>query len=287
MAQKILVIGAAGFVGAPIAKQLQKDGFAVRALVRSADKARQMLGGQIELVVGDFGDKATLEKALAGVDGVNLSVPWQFEVSVVQAVTSILSAQGRKQVRVTYISGTTAQPENRWYPMIDEKLKAEEVLIKSGVAYTILRPSWFMDALALFVRDGRATIFGKQKQPYYFLSLSDFAHAVSKAYQTEAAANKTFVLNGPEAILISDALNRYCDAVHPGIKAAGMPIWLGNLLAAMMKSETMKDFVRMMAYFEKSPKVSPPTGAESILGASKTTLDEWLKTLKHPTAPLY
>ncbi len=281
MAQKILVIGAAGFVGAPIAKQLQKDGFSVRALVRSADKARQMLGDQVELTVGDFGDKATLEKALAGVDGVNLSVPWQFEAQVARDVTAILAAQGRKQVRLTYISGTTAQPENRWYPMIDEKLKAEEVLIKSGVAYTIFRPSWFMDALALFVRDGRATVFGKQKQPYYFLSLADFARAVSKAYQTEAAANKTFVINGPRAMLMSDALQQYCDAVHPGIKAAGMPIWLGSLLAAMLKSETMKDFVKMMAYFEKSPKVTPPNGAESILGAPQTTLEEWLKTQKH------
>jgi uncharacterized protein YbjT (DUF2867 family) len=51
LTQKILVIGAAGFVGAPIAKQLQADGFSVRALVRNAEKARQLLGSQVELVV--------------------------------------------------------------------------------------------------------------------------------------------------------------------------------------------------------------------------------------------
>ncbi|MCX6068505.1 MAG: NAD(P)H-binding protein, partial [Chloroflexi bacterium] len=225
-------------------------------------------------------DKAALEKALAGVDGVNLSVPWQFESTVARDVTSILAAQGRKNVRVTYISGTTALPENRWYPMIDEKLKAEEVLTKSGVAYTIFRPSWFMDALALFVREGRATVFGKQKQPYYFLSLADFARAVSKSYQAEAAANKTFVINGPKAILMTDALQNYCDAVHPGVKAASMPIWFGKLLAMMLRSAEMKDFVEMMAYFEKSPKVTAPNGAEKVLGASSTTLEEWLKTLK-------
>jgi uncharacterized protein YbjT (DUF2867 family) len=280
MTQKILVIGAAGFVGAPITKQLLADGFSVRALVRNADKARKMLGNQVEFIVGDFSDKAILEKALDGVDGVNLSVPWQSEAQVAREVTDILAKQGRKHVRVSYISGTTALPENRWYPMIDEKLKAEEVLKQSGVAYTIFRPSWFMDALALFVRDGRATVFGKQKQPYYFLSLADFARAVSKAYQTEAAANQTFVVNGPEPILMMDALQQYCDTVHPGIKAASMPTWFGSLLAAMMKSETMKDFVKMMAYFEKSPKVSAPNGAEKIVGASTTTLQEWLKTVK-------
>jgi uncharacterized protein YbjT (DUF2867 family) len=277
MTQKILVIGAAGFVSAPITKQLQKDGFSIRALVRNADKARQLLGDQVELIVGDFTDKAVLEKALDGVDGVNLSVPWQSEFQVARDVSEILAKQGRKNVRITYISGTTALPENRWYPMIDEKLKAEEILIKSGVAYTIFRPSWFMDALALFVRDGRATIFGKQKQPYYFLAVEDFARVVSKSYRTEEAVNKTFVINGPKAVLMQDALQQYCDVVHPGVKAATMPTWFGSLLATMLKSESMKDFVRMMAYFEKSPKVSIPNGAEQILGVSTITMSEWLK----------
>lgn len=277
MDKKILVIGAAGFVGAPVAKQLLADGFAVRALVRNADKARQLLGDKIEIVTGSFEDRAVLEKCLLGVSGVNISVPWQSEFQVARDVTEILARQGRKNVRVSYISGTTANSENRGYAMIDEKLKAEDVLKSSGVDYTILRPSWFMDALALFVNDGRATVFGKQTQPYYFLSLADFARAVSTAHQTEAAANKTFVLNGPKSMLMTDALQQYCDVRHPGIKAASMPIWFGKMLAMMMRSAPMKDFVQMMAYFEKSPKVSQPNGAESILGAPSMTMSDWLK----------
>lgn len=277
MDKKILVIGAAGFVGAPVAKQLLADGFAIRALVRNADKARQLLGDKVEIVTGSFEDKAVLEKCLLGVSGVNISVPWQSEFQVARDVTEILARQGRKNVRVSYISGTTANSENRGYAMIDEKLKAEDVLKSSGVDYTILRPSWFMDALALFVNDGRATVFGKQTQPYYFLSLADFARAVSKAHQTEAAANKTFVLNGPKSMLMTDALQQYCDVRHPGIKAASMPIWFGKMLAMMMRSAPMKDFVQMMAYFEKSPKVSQPNGAESILGAPSMTMSDWLK----------
>lgn len=280
MTQKILVLGSTGFVGAPVTKQLLADGFAVRALVRNADKARQLFGDQAELVAGDFTDKAALEKALDGVDGVNLSVPWQFESSVAQDVTAILSKTGRKHVRVSYISGATALPENRGYPLVDEKIKAEEILQRSGVAYTIFRPNWFMDALALFVRDGRATIFGRQKQPYHFLAVADFARAVSKSYQTEEAANKTFVINGPKAMLMQDALQQYCNVIHPGVKAASMPIWFGNLLAAMTKSAELKDAVGMMAYFEKSPKVTAPNGAEKIIGAANTTMEAWLKAGK-------
>jgi uncharacterized protein YbjT (DUF2867 family) len=278
MSQKILVLGATGFVGAPVAKQLLADGFSVRVLVRNESKARQMLGDQIEFVVGDFTDKAVLEKALAGVDGVNLSVPWQAESQAARNVTEILARQGRKNVRVSYISGTTAQPENRGYIMIDEKLKAEEALKQSGVEYTILRPSWFMDALSLFVRDGRATIFGGQKQAYYFVSLADFARAVSKSHQLAEAANQTFIINGPQAMLMQDALQKYCDARHPGIKAATMPIWFGKMLAMMARSAELKDFVQMMAYFEKSPKVSAANGAEQVIGKANLTLAEWLNT---------
>jgi uncharacterized protein YbjT (DUF2867 family) len=281
MNKKILVIGATGFVGAQVAKQLQVDGFTVRALVRNPAKAQQQLGSQVELISGNFEDKALLEKALGGCDGVNLSVPWQSELRLVQDVSAILARTGRKQVRVSYISGTTVLPENRGYPMIDQKLQAEETLMKSGVAYTILRPSWFMDALALFVNDGRATVFGKQTQPYYFLSLADFARAVSAAHQTEAAANKTYVINGPQALLMTDALQQYCDSAHPGLKAASMPIWFGKILATLIKSASLKDFVQMLAYFEKSPKVSQPNGSEAILGTPTTTITDWLKLAKH------
>jgi hypothetical protein len=38
--------------------------------------------------------------------------------------------------------------------------------------------------------------------------------------------------------------------------------------------------VKMMAYFEKSPKVTAPNGADQILGRSSTTLEAWLKTRK-------
>lgn len=277
MNKKILVIGATGFVGSAVAKQLQADGFTVRAFIRKEEKARQLLGDKVEIIVGNFTDKATLDMALAGVDAVNLSAPWQAEAQLARDVTDILAKQGRRDVRVSYISGITVLPENSGYVMIDEKLKAEEILKQSGVAYTIFRPNWFMDALALFVRDRRATIFGSQKQAYAFLCLADFARSVSLAHQLESAANQTFVLNGPQPMRMEEALQQYCAIVHPGVKVTTMPIWFGKFLAYLTKSDQMNTFVQMMAYFEKSPKISPPNGAEDMLKVALTPFQEWLK----------
>lgn len=72
--------------------------------------------------------------------------------------------------------------------MIDEKARTEELLEQSGLPYTIFKPNWFMDALQLFVRDGRATIFGKQNLPYRFVALEDYVRLVSQAFRVEAPA---------------------------------------------------------------------------------------------------
>ncbi len=59
MTKKILVLGAAGFVGVPIVKQFLADGFSVRALVRNPNKASLILGDQVEYITGSFEDRAS------------------------------------------------------------------------------------------------------------------------------------------------------------------------------------------------------------------------------------
>ena len=282
MTKKILVLGATGFIGTPLTKQLQKDGFNLRVLVRQPAKAKQFFGERVEIIAGDVQDPAALTRALAGVDGVSLNVPWKMERSVARQVVEILAAQGRKDVHILYLSGVTVIPENRWFPMIDEKAQAEELLEQSGLPYTIFKPSWFMEALQLFVRDGRATLFGKQNLPYNFVAMADYVRLVSKAFQTEAARFQKITVNGPEALLMMDALQKYCDAVHPGLKASSMPIWFGNMLGVLTGSAELKETVAMMAYFEKVQRVAPESGI-AILGSPVLTLQEWLKSQKMPS----
>lgn len=50
----ILVAGATGGVGKRVVRQLQQQGYAVRALVREAQRGREMLGNAVELVEADL-----------------------------------------------------------------------------------------------------------------------------------------------------------------------------------------------------------------------------------------
>ncbi|MDE0027549.1 MAG: NAD-dependent epimerase/dehydratase family protein [Spirochaetaceae bacterium] len=70
MARSVLVTGATGQIGAALAHALWRRGDRVRCLVRDRERARAILGADIELAAGDLGDAATLRAALRGVEAV-------------------------------------------------------------------------------------------------------------------------------------------------------------------------------------------------------------------------
>ncbi len=61
-----LVTGATGFVGSAVARCLLAEGEAVRVLVRRSSDTRNIDGLEVERVVGDLGDPASLKAAVAG-----------------------------------------------------------------------------------------------------------------------------------------------------------------------------------------------------------------------------
>ena len=65
--QTILVIGATGTVGAPVARQLREDGYQVRLLVRDPKRAAAQLGSGFECIQGSVEERETVKQALYGV----------------------------------------------------------------------------------------------------------------------------------------------------------------------------------------------------------------------------
>ena len=65
---KALVTGATGFIGGNLIRELLCQGFDVRALARQGSRRTTLLGLELEIVLGDLTDKASLDRALAGCD---------------------------------------------------------------------------------------------------------------------------------------------------------------------------------------------------------------------------
>jgi hypothetical protein len=181
--------------------------------------------------------------------------------------------------------GATVAEENRWFPMVDRKFRAEKAIREVGIPYTILCPTWVMEILPKFVNQGRASVFGKQPYPYHWVSADDIARMVSNAYLLGEEATGRFIVHGPEAISMHEALRRYCAVFHPDIKeVSNMPFWMVKLLATLTGNQELKGAGELMSYFEKIGEGSNAPKVNDVLGAPTTTIDQWLEMKKSENA---
>ena len=279
MRTTILVIGATGLLGEPVAIHLKQNGYIVRIMVRDTEKCEKRFGDDFEIVKGNINDIESLEKALDSCFGVHINLSGEIEQLGVENVSSV--APKLKLQRITYISGTSVAEENTWFPLIKRKFLAEKAIRGSGVPYSIFCPTWFMENLPKFVRGSRAFVFGKQPNPYHLIAADDYARMVATSYGLEEAINKRFIIHGPEGILFHKAVKRYCNVFHPEIKkVATMPYWLATIIASIRGSKEMKFASDFMAAFEKIGEKGDPSEANNILGTPKIKLEDWLKQKK-------
>jgi uncharacterized protein YbjT (DUF2867 family) len=272
---KILVLGATGLLGEPAARRLRADGYDVRLLARDPDRATARLGDSYEIVPGDVTDDDALGRAMQGCDGVHISVGGpadQISAENVAALAPHLDIE-----RITYLSGATVSDETSWFPMVAQKVGAEKAIVGCGVPYTILCPTWPMEQLPRFIREGRAMMIGEQATPLHWFAAADLAAMISNAFQRDDAANKRLYVHGPEAITMPEALERYRRAIHPEIDpVAIMPIEAARGAAAATGNQILGFMAEMMAYFDKAGEGGDPAEANALLGAPQTTLDEWI-----------
>jgi NAD(P)-dependent dehydrogenase (short-subunit alcohol dehydrogenase family) len=133
---RILVLGGTGLLGRPVVDRLVADGRQVRVLSRDPDRARASLPALVEVVGGDVTDPGSVVSAVSGCDGVHISVGGPVDRASAEVVARVASGAGVE--RVTYVSGSTVDERNRWFPMVAQKLDAEAALIASDVPCTMV-----------------------------------------------------------------------------------------------------------------------------------------------------
>jgi len=273
---RIAVFGGTGLVGSPAVERLQADGFGVRVISRDVARGLRQFGPSFDVLEADAESGLGLEAALQDCDGVFVSISGGAEDACVRNI--LQAARTVNKVRqVMYVSGCTVAPENAWFPMVEHKLSAERELQASGLPWTVLAPGWFFETLARFVRGGRAVLFGRDPNPYHFLAARDFAGLVSDSFRLEAAKGQRFVVHGPEAMTLHDALEAYCRYRHPEIReiSSPPPVFL-RLLARLKKNPRLAYALDLMGYFRTVGEMGDPAPTNQVFGAPATTLRQWL-----------
>lgn len=276
MSQRILVVGGTGMLGEPVCRRLVEDGYQVRVLTRSVEHARTRLGDSIEITEGDVDDRASLERALAGCRGAHINLNGALiERRGVAAVVGAAHKAGLE--RITYISGASVTKENCWFDATKAKYDAEATLRASGVPYTILKATFFMESLPKYVQGKRASVIGTQPFPWHWVAAGDYARMVSSAYSNPRAANKSLFVLGPEPYLTRDALQKYCDVVHPEAAVSSLPFWAAALIARLTRQEGLVEVLPFFRYTERVTEAGSSAEANELLGAPTTTLDAWAR----------
>lgn len=279
MTQRVLVIGATGLLGEPVARGLMGAGVAVRVMSREASRLRAKFCEGFEVAVGDAMNRTDLDRALQGCDAVHLSIDHEREAECVDLAVEVAKAQGFR--RLSYVSGTTVCEENGWFPLVRRKLRAERAVTGSGIEYAIFRPGWFMEMLSRFVRGGKAIVFGRPERRWHFVAAGEFARMVVASYQRPEAANRCYYVHGPQALTVEEAVQEYCRALHTEIRAVRrMPYWLLRPVARIGGNAEMRAGLEMVSYLEQVGERGDPTEANAILGAPQVTLERWLKMRK-------
>jgi uncharacterized protein YbjT (DUF2867 family) len=210
-----LVVGATGLLGGDICRRLVDAGRPVRAFVRTtSDRAKvealRSLG--VEIVEGNLCDPASLQAACRGVTAVistASSMPFSYQPGEndiqsvdLEGVTCLIdAAQSRGAQHFVYISFTM----DNEFPLRNAKRAVEQRLKDSGLIYTILRPSYFMEvwlnpAVGFDAANGTARIYGSGQNSLSLISFPDVAQFAVASLDNPAARNATIELGGPEAL---------------------------------------------------------------------------------------
>lgn len=225
----ILVVGATGQLGGIITRRLLEDDREVRILVREdspsedlaaqgrATSALDLVGLGAQRVYGDLRDRASLDRAVHGIDTVitTANAAGREDVSFeevdldgTRALIDAAKAAGVKHFVYTSFAGSDPEHPN---PLFRAKGLNEAHLKASGLSYTILKPGLFMEVwigvvVGIPLQAGApVTLAGRGDRQQAFVSVGDVAAYAVAAVDHPAARNAEIYIAGPRSYTWTEA----------------------------------------------------------------------------------
>ena len=201
----ILVSGATGKQGRAVFRHLKQRGFSVRALVRNPESpnARDVENHGAEVVRGDFGDPASLNRALDGADGAYSVQPTHPDAEAeTRDGIAFAEAANRQAVGHFVYNSVASADRNTGIPHFESKARIEERLRQIGMPYTIFRPVFFMEnwlAMRDGIEGGALSLPLSPRTRLQMVAVDDIGGFVALAFEHSGRwRNRAFELAGDE-----------------------------------------------------------------------------------------
>ena len=230
MNNQILVIGGTGKTGRKVVAQLEKRGHQVRVGSRNANPSF------------DWGNPATWSPALEGMDKVyitfqpDLAVPGALDA--IEALTKKAAQAGVK--KLVLLSGKGER----------EAELCEQVVMHSGLDYTIVRASWFMQNFSeSFFLDpilaGQVAL-PKPEAKVPYVDTDDIAEVVVEALLDDAHNGKVYELTGPRLLTFAEVMKEI--SLATGRDIAFTPISLEEYIGFLKQADVPADYIWLIDY---------------------------------------
>jgi uncharacterized protein YbjT (DUF2867 family) len=265
----ILVAGATGILGSEIVRQLREQDKPVRALVRKTSdpaKVAQLERLGTTIVEGDLTDRASLDGVCRGAETVITtvtatssqtpgdSIPTVDHAGQLNLVDAAVGAGVSHYIYTSYSFVTSTD-----CPFTTAKRTVEQRVIGSGMNYTILRPSYFMEvwlspAIGFDYPNRKATIYGDGQNPISWISLVDVARFAVMAVDASVARNALLELGGPDKLIPNEVVRIFEEHTGQPFDVEHVPLEALRVQRASAEDPLQQSFAELMlAYAQGNP----------------------------------
>ena len=276
----ILLTGVTGKVSGEAIRGLQGQGHRLIGLVRDPAKAKDLEKLGVELRAGDLEKLRTVEAAFEGVDVAWLLAP-PGPLAPLQSSNALWAARKAGAKHVVRMSAVGAAHDA---PTLNSRMHAlsDAEAMGSGLAYTILKPHFFMQNLLMSAGSvaGQGTIYsalGDAKVP--MIDARDIGAVAAKILAAPAAhAGKTYTLTGAP-VTMAQVAAAVGEAV--GKPVSYVPVPVSGLVDSIAKMG-LDDFqqVALRDYFTAYASgwmAEPTTTVKELLGRAPRSVTEFAR----------
>lgn len=314
----ILVVGATGQLGTAVVRKLRAAQKPVRAFVRRNSHYQHLQTPGVELAFGDLRDQASIDAACQGVEVVIATAnavlpqgPSSFAAVEGQGYEDLIAACRQHGVKQFIFISVPVTPYDNVVPSFRYKRLNEERLQESGLNYTILRASLFMDCwfafigsripargaeaatverhywfLQTFMRGvgnliegpGRALIPGHRDVRHAFVATDDVAEYMVKAIGHPYAERAILEIGGPELLSWDQVAEIYSRALSRKVRTVYVPGGVFRAQRALLSpfSEAASDIMGLNWLVSYSTPYDSREAA-AALGVSLTSAEAFLQ----------
>jgi NADH dehydrogenase len=289
----ILVVGATSALGRKVVRTLLASGEEVRAMTRALAKVDELKALGARPIRGNLADPESLEFAVRGARVVVASAHsilgrgHESSEAVDDAGHRSLidAAKAAGVEHFIYMSVFQASPDHP----IDfwrTKARVERYLQDSGMTYTIVRPTAFMDTHAYMligkavIEGKRVMLTGKGRNPRNMVASEDVAKVVVGALRIPSLRGEIIDVGGPQNVSGHDVVEIFERVSGRKAKVGHIPILVAKAMSRAIRPihPGVSTILHSAVISETTDQTFDPAVLRTKVPITLTTLESWAKS---------